>query len=349
MNELFDPDRPHHVFSPSGSSRWLSCGMSVWEEFDKPDTSNPSSTEGTRLHALAEDHLNNNTDNEEIQYYLDYVRSLGGRLWVEQRIDLNEWIPNCKGTADAIVLNDTTLHIVDLKTGQIPVAATTTQMQLYAIGALLKMEQADIEITSVVCHIVQPNNVNSHEHDIDQLFDFALHVREWVQKCANKEVDYVPNESNCRYCKGAATCEKLYQQQLAVVQGDFEVLPSPESLTPNQLSLVLKNKKLLESWLTKVEEYLIHQATLGANIPGFKLVESRTRRQFKPEAEDVLLHMLGKAAYKPQELIGITAAEKLVGKKQVAELTIKPEGKPTLAPLSDKRPEINLLSDFEEL
>lgn len=48
--------------------------------------------------------------------------------------------------------------------------------------------------------------------------------------------------------------------------------------------------------------------------------------------------------YKPQELKTLTALDKLVGAKKLAELLgdviIKPAGKPTLVPESDKRPAI---------
>ena len=56
--------------------------------------------------------------------------------------------------------------------------------------------------------------------------------------------------------------------------------------------------------------------------------------------------------YKPQELIGITEMTKLIGKKKFEELlsglVIKPEGKPTLAPESDKRPELNRVAEAKQ-
>jgi hypothetical protein len=46
-----------------------------------------------------------------------------------------------------------------------------------------------------------------------------------------------------------------------------------------------------------------------------------------------------------KEVLGITAMEKALGKKEFAlylnDLVIKPQGKPALAPVSDKREELN--------
>lgn len=50
--------------------------------------------------------------------------------------------------------------------------------------------------------------------------------------------------------------------------------------------------------------------------------------------------------YKPREIITLTQMEKDFGKKKVAEilkdLITKPQGKPTLAPESDRRPALQL-------
>ena len=52
---------------------------------------------------------------------------------------------------------------------------------------------------------------------------------------------------------------------------------------------------------------------------------------------------------KPEEIRSLTELERLVGKKTFASLCgdyiEKPKGKPTLVPVSDKRPEINTAED----
>ena len=81
-----------------------------------------------------------------------------------------------------------------------------------------------------------------------------------------------------------------------------------------------------------------------------KLVEGRSKRVITdPDAAAAALIEKGfdtDAVYKPRELQTLTALEKLVGKKSLAEalggLIEKPDGKPTLVELSDKRPPLDI-------
>ena len=86
---------------------------------------------------------------------------------------------------------------------------------------------------------------------------------------------------------------------------------------------------------------------------GFKIVEGRSNRKYTDE--DAVADTVKKAGFDPYEpkLLGITAMEKLLGKKKFAEilkgLVEKPQGKPALVPESDKRPEMNTAQeDFKE-
>jgi hypothetical protein len=97
----------------------------------------------------------------------------------------------------------------------------------------------------------------------------------------------------------------------------------------------------------------LNKALEGVEIPGFKLVEGRSNRQITDEeslAQILLQHISDpQKIYKPRALETITALEKLFGKKRFAELAkdyvIKPPGKPTLVPISDKRPALNSPED----
>jgi hypothetical protein len=90
------------------------------------------------------------------------------------------------------------------------------------------------------------------------------------------------------------------------------------------------------------------------------LVEGRSVRKYSnPEevANRLFAEGYGESDLYEKELKGITALEKSLGKKRfnelVADLIIKPAGKPTLVPEDDKRAEWNGLAnaqaDFSDL
>ena len=96
-----------------------------------------------------------------------------------------------------------------------------------------------------------------------------------------------------------------------------------------------------------MKEFAETQAINGAKIPGWKVVEGRSNRKIEDAAKAI--DQLLKAGYKPDDIFdlkGISALEKAVGKKKLADtlgdLIVKPEGKPTLVKESDKRPELDL-------
>ena len=94
----------------------------------------------------------------------------------------------------------------------------------------------------------------------------------------------------------------------------------------------------------------------GKEWNGFKVVEGRSVRKYSDE--DAVAKAANKAGYRDiyiQKLIGLTEMQKLMGKaefeKVIVPLLIKPPGKPTLVPSSDKRPAINIsnaTTDFQE-
>ena len=88
----------------------------------------------------------------------------------------------------------------------------------------------------------------------------------------------------------------------------------------------------------------------GVKIPGYKIVEGRSTRiitNVDAVAEKLMTAGFSEDDYlKPRELLGITSLEKNVGKKLFNSLCeqfiIKPAGKPTLVPESDKRQSIDV-------
>ena len=127
-------------FSPSAAERWMTCPGSVAACLDAPDSSSKYADEGTAAHELAErillgadgtslvgqtaengveftqDMLTEVT--KYVNYVQDLVRSTGGTLMVEQRLPLSSITgEEAHGTADAVILTDDEILIVDLKFG----------------------------------------------------------------------------------------------------------------------------------------------------------------------------------------------------------------------------------------
>ena len=82
---------------------------------------------------------------------------------------------------------------------------------------------------------------------------------------------------------------------------------------------------------------------------GWKVVEGKSNRKFTDEKKvAAAVQKLGLDPYE-KKLLGITDMTKLLGKarfeKVLGKLIIKPAGKPTLVPESDKRPPMNTAAD----
>src|SRR5690606_31889531 len=89
-----------------------------------------------------------------VQGYVDTIRNLGGTIYVEQFVRLNDYIA---GTLDASVvsLDGTTLYVNDLKYGfKIVDVFENTQTIIYGCAELMRLN--DPRITHVVLGIYQP-------------------------------------------------------------------------------------------------------------------------------------------------------------------------------------------------
>ena len=57
---------------------------------------------------------------------------------VEQKVDISDYVPDCFGTADMVIVTDKLVHIIDLKLGKgVPVyAEKNPQLMIYGLGVL---------------------------------------------------------------------------------------------------------------------------------------------------------------------------------------------------------------------
>lgn len=369
----------HAKLSASGSARWLACPGSVKAEEGLADKSSMAAAEGTAAHELGElvlmqggncsDWLGKMLpDNNEwevthemadaVQIYVDYVRNLGGEQSYEIRVDFSDWIPEGFGTCDALAVNGDTLYVTDLKYGKgVKVyAEQNSQGMLYALGALNEYELV-YQIKRVVITIVQPrlDHIDEWEISADELTKWGEWASQRADMCLEPDAERVPGEKQCQWCKAQAKCpeQKSYAERILLVEFDDISEQKPvNTLSDEQLRAALEGKKLVLSWLDAVEKHVTERLTSGEGFPGFKLVAGRSLRQWQDEDKAAvdLTERLGEDAY-TRKLLSPAQAEKALGKakaKEIAELIVKGEGKPTLVPESDKRPAVNITAnDFD--
>ena len=121
------------------------------------------------------------------------------------------------------------------------------------------------------------------------------------------------------------------------------------ALTNEELAALYPRLDGIVRWANDLSDYCLTRAEAGVKLPGLKLVEGRSNRKWVDDDAKVadVFESLGldPSEFYNAKLIGITDAEKLVGKKEFAEafadLVVKPPGKPSLVLMTDKRPEMN--------
>ena len=286
------------------------------------------------------------------------------------------------GTADctAAWVDLKHLLVADLKTGRgVEVdAVNNEQGMLYAGGKLLEMDELGIEIETIDIVISQPR-VNSAP-SVWKITRTELEA--WLTGRARQGATSVqmgeqsagaagwdetflqPGEKQCRFCRAKATCPAL---RAAVSDAVFTTVPAtPEDFAvaaldqviPDHddawLSATMARADLIEDWLKAVRAEVERRLLAGTPVPGYKLVQGKQGNRAwsdKAQAEDLLkTFRLKVEEMYDLSLISPTTAEKLVKAetigprqwKKAESLITRAAGKPSVAPVSDKRPALEI-------
>ena len=364
----------HALLSPSSSHRWLHCTPSAKLESKFENKSSRAAEEGTLAHLWCEyklrkalgrecelptDSNDNASMQEHTDAYVDFVleqfdkakeQSKDPLLLIEQHLDFSAYVPDGYGTADTVIVSDDTLYIIDFKYGMgvLVDAMHNPQMQCYALGALA-IYDCLYDIKTISISIFQPRreNVSTWTIPVSELIEWAEDVlKPKALMAINGEGEFFPGDW-CTFCRASIKCRARAEEKLQLAQDEFKL---PPVLSDKEIADILLLLPGLTKWGNEIMSYATDAAlNHGKEWKGFKLVEGRSIRKYKDE--ETVAKIAKDAGFTNiyrQALIPLTEMQKLMGKTQfediLGDFIIKPPGKPTLVPSSDKRPAIHIMN-----
>jgi hypothetical protein len=372
----------HAVLSPSSASRWIACTPSARLELNFPDNSGLAASEGTLAHSLGElliKHKLKKIQNREFtkqlkaiqgdkqyenamyDYADDYAvfvleqfaeaqaHTKDAVIYLEQKLNLTDYVPEGFGTGDAGIIADKWLTLIDLKYGKgVPVSAEENkQMMLYALGALREYDFVyDIPMVRLIIYQPRLYNISTYEISVKELREWAeTELKPRAALAFKGQGDFNPG-SHCRFCKAKAVCKANADYNLEIAKHEFA---EAVLLTDEDISDILNRADDFTKWISSVKEHaLVEAVNNGKKWPDYKLVEGRSNRTYVDEtkvADTLIKNGFPEKEIYTKKLLGITAMEKAITKPTfnslLNTLVIKPAGKPTLVPQSDKRAEYN--------
>ena len=373
------PPKGHAVLSASSSDRWLHCPPSARLCESYEDKGSDYAAEGTDAHALCEYKLRkalglqaedptealtwyneemNDCANGYAAYVLEQVEAVkqvcaDPVVLIEQRVDFSRWVEDGFGTADALIIADSTLKICDYKhgLGVLVRSEKNPQLMCYALGALELFDKIyDIDTVSMTIYQPRRDNVSTFEMSKDDLYQWANEVLKPAAELAFAgDGNFLCGEW-CGFCKAKTDCRARAEANLALAQYEFKL---PPLLTDEDIEEILAKVDELVAWASDIKEYALQQAISGKEWTGWKLVEGRSNRKYANDT--VVADVVEHAGFDPYErkVLSVTAMQKLLGKSRFDELLSpyieKPQGKPALVPVSDKRPAMSTAAaDFNE-
>ena len=368
----------HARCSPSALHRILNCTPSLVQSEQFEDETSSYAAEGSAGHALAEHllkkYLKLQTKRPTSDYYTDelleavdeYFTFVTGLIKearrecespifsVEQKVDLSGYVDGCFGTADMVIITNDTVHVIDLKLGRgVEVSAVDNdQLKAYGLG-VLTMADMLYDIETVRLTIFQPRLYTQSTWEItpDELRTWGEEILKPRGAMALVGAGEFHAGSWCRFCKARNQCRARAESFLDLAKYEFR---PPVLLTDEEIAEVMTKAEDLTNWVNDVFAYATAAAIEdGTHFKNWKLVEGRSVRKFTDtDAVEQAARNAGYTDIYNKTLITLTAFEKLMGKDAFQEIlgpyVTKPRGKLTLAPVTDKRPEVNVTTVEDE-
>lgn len=324
----------------------------------------------TRLNKLKKEPLYNIEMDKTSDLYIEHLTERAMQfaappyVAAEVRVDYSDYAPDGFGTCDCTMVGGDTLIITDYKHGKgVPVSSeNNSQMKLYALGALKKYKAIYGNTIKRVVMVIEQLRLSDEpskwETTVDELVKWGESIRPIAEQAYSGTGEFVPGE-HCRFCRGKAQCRVRADVNTALEEfkdcvPEEKAQPGDNVLTDSEIGDLLIRGAELVKWYKDLEEYALSALLSGKEVQGWKAVAGRSNRTFTDQ--DAALAAVIAAGYDEalvyeRKAKTLTELEKLMGKAEFAEkigqYVVKPIGKPTLAPMSDKREPYNPASaDF---
>ena len=208
------PPIKHALLGASSAARWIACPPSARATENLPGETSKYAEEGTQAHEVCETALRHKLKDWEngkpfnlltdwvhqptltemvnaANQYVEFVYLQWGlylhqpEVFIEQEVDVSQWVPGGFGTCDCLLIGDGILHIIDFKYGQgVPVSPERNpQLMYYALGAYALFEGIE-EVSTVRLSIVQPRMQEEPQTWVVSLADLLTWAREVLQPAA---------------------------------------------------------------------------------------------------------------------------------------------------------------------
>lgn len=298
--------------------------------------------------------------------YVEYVLAIPGHRFIEVKVSAAAYAEDVDGTADAVIIDGRTLHVVDLKygAGVAVFPEDNPQAMIYALGALEEFD-IDGEIEDAVIHIYQPRNdhptgpARIWQITADELRDWGHRVLAPAAKRTDDPDAPLFAGDHCRFCDAAAGCvenaklaldaaqQEFAPSDLPALKDDEVVFPSFETMTSEQISKALWfAQERLAPWLKSLAAWVQEEMEKGStDFPDWKLVKKKCNRAWANETQVLAkiatgMKLEGKVydfkLKSPAQMEVLLKKEKLPT-DVVATLLADKDAGLTLAHISDKR------------
>jgi hypothetical protein len=253
------------------------------------------------------------------------------------------------GTSDFTYMDEAGRHlvVVDYKNGAgvVVEAERNVQLMYYAAGMLSDLFAWDL-VDTIEMVIVQPNGF----HPAGPIRSYTMPVAElaaWLEdelvpamRWAMTSTQLVSGE-HCRFCPVRAMhCPQIEADfnEAEELMAEMMSKGGAEELTDAQIARYLSLFDVLKIAASAASKTAMNRLQAGRDIPGFKLVKSRTNREWRDGAEDAIKAKFGASAFTTPTLKSPAQVDKLPeGEGLTAEWAYKPDGGLTIAKVDDSR------------